>query len=290
MISKMPGAIRMIAVVSVSAAAIFFSTVASAERILRSLPHVESFDANNYSDLLWLSRGATQTWMPTAGWNGRGAAKFTPPDIEGYCGVGQFILSGIPLEQRPEQLNVRWLLYHGATWREHGPGGKLIIMNREGNRGRPMIIYRDWTNAQGDTWETIGPCDGTVCRYYGGDYWPDGRDTLRMGNRPLYREEEWISMELEANTRTGIIRLYIDTQDGQLSGLYVEQPMVDTGPGGIWSYVDIIGGYMWAAEQQHPDNYFMLDEVVISSQRVGPPPGFVNTSATRPSPPTSQVR
>lgn len=269
--------------------AVLASPPVSAERILSSLPFRESFESNNYSDLLWLSTGATQTWMPTSGWSGGGAAKFTAPSVEGYAGLGQFLLSGIPVSQRPEQLNVRWLLYQGTTWREFGPGGKLLIMNREGNQGRPMIIFRDWTTPDGQTWETIGACDGTVCKYKGGDYWPDGTDTLRMGNRPLAREAEWISIELEANTRTGIIRLYIDTQDGQLSGLYVEQPMVDTGPGGVWSYVDIIGGYMAPNDRADPNNYFMIDELVIDSRRIGPPAGFSNAAA-RPAAPALLVR
>jgi hypothetical protein len=256
------------------------SPSAWAERTITSLPFTLNFDDNNYSDLLWLSSGATQTWMPNSGWRG-GAAKITPPNVEGYAGLGQFHLNGLSVI--PEQINVRFLVYYGPTWWEYGPGGKLIIINRDGNRGRPMVIIRDGPLA-GQNWETWGACDGTVCKYEGGDFWPDGRDRLRIGDRPAGREGEWISFELEANTRTGMIRLYVDTQDGALSGLYVERYMSDTGPGGTWSYIDIIGGYMWAAVRQDPGNYFMFDELVIDSKRIGPPAGF--TSSVAPRPPT----
>ena len=251
---------------------------ARAERFVNSLPFSENFDTNNYSDIVWTSQGAVHTHMPTSGFRG-GAAKFTPPNAEGYSGLGQFILG---MAQRPEQLNVRFLIYHGDTWVEYGPGGKLIIMNREGNRGRPMVIYGDWTTAQG-TYETLGACDGTVCRYEGGDYWSDGTDSFRIAEPPLGREQEWISVELEANTTTGMIRLYIDTIDGEHSGLYIERPMDDTGPGGIWSYIDIIGGYMnHGANPQHPENYFMIDELVIDDEYIGPPDGFVSTTCRAP--------
>ena len=82
-------------------------------------------------------------------------------------------------------------------------------------------------------------------------------------------------MELEANTRTGMIRLYVDTQDGDLSGLYIERYMDDTGPGGTWSFGGV-GGYMRAAVRADPNNYFLLDEIVVSNSRVGPPSGFTS--------------
>jgi len=253
------------------------SPSAWAERVINSLPFSLNFDENNYPDLLWLSSGATHTWMPASGWRG-GAAKITPPNVEGYAGLGQFYINRLAVI--PEQINVRYLAYYGPTWWEYGPGGKQIIINRDGNRGRPMIILRDGALA-GQNWETWGACDGTVCKYEGGDFWPDGTDRLRIGDRPAGREAEWISFELEANTRTGMIRLYVDTQDGALSGLYIERYMSDTGTGGTWSYVDIIGGYMQAALRQDPGNYFMLDELAIDSKRIGPPAGFVNTVTPR---------
>jgi hypothetical protein len=283
--SAMRGWLQMFVVICTVAGSMLVASTASAERYIRSLPYTENFNTNNYSDLLWLTQGGTHTWMPTAGWQGSGAAKFTAPLAEGYTGLGQFLLSSLP--SIPEQLNLRFLIYYGSTWQEYGPGGKLVIMNRSGNRGRPMVIIRDWTDS-GGTWETWGACDGTTCKYNNSaePWWPDGSERLRIGNG--HREREWISLELEANTRTGIIKLYVDTQDGAMSGLYIEQPMVASGPGGVWSHIDIIGGYMnWGSIRQDPENYFMIDEVAIGSQRIGPPVGFTSTSGTRPNPPTS---
>jgi len=277
---------RAIALACMFAGGMSIATSASAARTVRALPFTESFDTNNYSDLVWTTMGATHTWMPTAGYNGRGAAKFTGPNSEGYSAVGQFDFRG--LSTIPEQINIRALVYQGRMWHELGAGGKLMILNREGNRGRPMVIATDY---QEGNWESWAPCDGTVCRFEGGEGWPNGTERLRLGNNTQgngKRSNEWISVELEANTRTGMIKLYIDTQDGALSGLYVQRYMDDTGPGGTWSYVDLIGGYMnWGNVRSDPENYFMLDEIVIDDSYIGPPTGFRGGTTTRPNPPTS---
>lgn len=277
---------RAFALACLVAGGMSVATTASAGRTIRSLPFTETFDANNYGDLVWTTQGATQTWMPSAGYNGRGAAKFTGPNAEGYSAAGQFIF-GMPTI--PEQINIRALVYQGRMWHELGAGGKLMILNRTGNRGRPMVIATDY---QAGNWESWAPCDGTVCKFEGGDMWPNGTERLRLGNNTQgngKRSNEWISVELEANTRTGMIKLYIDTQDGALSGLYVERYMDDTGPGGTWSYVDLIGGYMnWGNVRADPENYFMLDDIVIDDSYIGPPSGFRTGGTTqRPNPPTS---
>jgi hypothetical protein len=130
-----------------------------------------------------------------------------------------------------------------------------------------------------------------VCRFEGGEGWPNGTERLRLGDRTLgggRRSNEWISVELEANTRTGMIRLYIDTQDGAMSGLYVERHMDSSGAGGVWSYIDLIGGYMnWGNVRSDPENYFMLDELVVDDSRIGPPANFRSTTTVRPNAPTS---
>ena len=264
---------------------IIFSNVTLAERAVGSLPHEESFDADNYADITWVNThlGATHTWMPAEGWNGAGAARFTPPLVDqGYSGLGQFVsLNG---STGVNQLNVRFLIKHGSTWREFGRNSKVIIMNRffdDGSQGdRPMIISRE---DDSQNWVTYGACDGTVCNYQGGGWWPDGTDDFRIGNAPLNREEEWISVEFEANASTGIINLYIYTRDGQLSGRYTSQSMARTG--GMFKYIDIIGGYMDEGLQSDPNSYFMLDELKIDSQYIGPPAGFVVDGV--PNPPSS---
>ena len=270
--------LTLLAAVSVGA-----TTSAFAARTIRSLPHEEHFDTNAYaSDIVWTVQGGTHSYQPSGGWKG-GAAKFTPPTSgEGVSGLGQFMFSG--LSTIPEQINVRFLVYYGNTWNQYSNGNKLVIMNRDGNRGRPMVISRA-VGSGTSRWETWGACDGTVCRYEGGDFWPDGTDTFRIGTTTNARAHEWVSVEFEANTRTGMIRLYVDSQDGALNGLYIERPMDDTGTGGIWSYIDIIGGYMAQTMRADPENYFMIDELKIASGRIGPPAGFGNT--VRPNAPTT---
>ena len=257
------------------------ATTASAARTINSLPWTENFNSNNYSDLVWVTQGATQNWNNGSGFRGSGAAKFTAPMAEGYSGLGQIILAS---NLRPEQLNVRFLIYHGRLWQELGPGGKLVIMNREGNRGRPMLISEDWSAGR---WESWAACDGTVCRYEGGDFWPNGTERFRLGNVGYGRSHEWISVEFEANSRTGMIKLYVDTQDGAFNGLYIQRPMDDTGTGGLFNMIDIIGGYMnRGSVRNDPENYFMVDELAVNTTRIGPPANF-RSADVRPNPPAS---
>lgn len=247
---------------------------AFAARTINTLPWSEGFNANNYADLIWITQGATHTWLPAGGWNGSGGAKFTPPNAEGYSGIGQVILgSGL----QPTRLNVRFLIYHGRTWSQVSGGGKLLILNRDGNRGRPMLIYGEWPSTVGaNVWDTLAPCDGTVCRFQGGDYWSDGTDSFRIGNGTTGRAQEWICIEIEANTAgSGTITLYIDTRDGRLSGQYITRPMDSSGGGGVWRYMDILGGYMNRGNTRaDAENYFVIDELAFSTSRIGPPAGF----------------
>jgi len=247
---------------------------ASAQTVLNS----QNFDANNYSSMLHLTEGCTHTWMSSAGYRG-GAAKLTPPlTNEGGCELWAFDFAN--LANKPEQVNVRFLLWHGPTWFENGPPrNKLIILNRDGNRGRPMVITQKYTESS-QPYETFSNCDGIACIFEDGGGYSRGTDTLRIGNPPNAREQQWICVELEANSRTGVIRLYVDTQDSQLSGLYIERPMDDSGPGGTWSFGSI-GAYMERAVRSDPGSYIMIDELVVANGRIGPPEGFNDNTRPR---------
>jgi hypothetical protein len=104
---------------------------------------------------------------------------------------------------------------------------------------------------------------------------------LRVGDPP-YRQEEWISVELEQNTTTGVINLYVFTQDGTLSGLYTTQNMET---GGTWSFVDIIGGYFGSGGTNNIGNYFIIDELAIDNKYIGPPVGFSDNNSPSLPPP-----
>jgi len=250
---------------------ILWSSGASAGRNI-SLPFEEKFDTFSYQDFIWITSGATHSWESNGGWRG-GAARFTPPagDLEGYSGLGQFTGLG------GTQINVRFLIYYGSAYVENeNLQNKVIIINR-GAQQRPMIISRIYND-----WMTFGACDGTTCRYEGGDFWPNGVERFRVGNPPN-REMEWICIEFEANSVTGIINLYVHTQDGVLTGLNVSQQMAVAGD--QFSFVDIIGGFFHAGGVPNANNYFKIDELAISNSYIGPPPGFVTTSARRPARP-----
>jgi len=250
---------------------------ALAGRSVTELPWSESFNANDYSDLVWVTQGATHTWLPTGGWNGSGGAKFTPPNAEGYSGIGQVLLGG---DLRPTQLNVRFLIYHGRAWSQLSGGGKLMILNREGNRDRPMLIYGEYPSNYGvNVWDSIAPCNGTVCRHEGGDYWPNGRETFRIGNGTTGIANQWICVEIEANARTGAIKLYIDVPNRRTLKLETS-----TSTGGTFAMMDILGGYMNRGNAKaDPENYFVIDELAFSTSRIGPPVGFGKRPSGSPS-------
>jgi hypothetical protein len=249
-----------------------------------NLPMEEKFDTNSYeSDLIWTSAGGRHEWVPHGGWHGTGAAKFYPPTSgEGNNGIGQ--LENINGGQGAAQLNIRFLVYHGPDWGNVRKPNKVAIMNRSNDTTRPMFI--SWYNEEGG-WRSLGACEGTVCKYHNSgqdDYWPSENDTFRIG--PGNRLGEWISVEVETNTITGKMKVYIYTQDGQEHGLYAEKDMVGAnspyGPGTPpIHYVDIVGGY-FAPRGEAPytdDTYYMIDELKVDDSYIGPPSGFIDGDA-----------
>jgi hypothetical protein len=270
-------AMRSALATAVMGGALLTPSIAFCERYVSSLPAVETFDLNNYQDIIWLTtdNGATHEWVSDGGWNGTGAAKFHPPTTgDGRSGLGQF--THINNSQGTEQLNIRFLVYHGREWDRMRTNNKVAIMNRTDGYARPML--GEVTSNQARTYT---PCDNTVCMYENGTNWPDGTETFTIGDQPENREEEWISVELEANVVTGVMRLYIFTQDGEHNGVYVEQTLSESPVGQgtpLLNYIDIIGGWFNAGTPYHTDTYYMIDELVIDDSYIGPPDGFADSS------------
>jgi hypothetical protein len=229
--------------------------------------------------LVWLNPGATHEYRADAGWNGGGAARFTPPNPnQAATGLGQFHIGTTP----PSRLSMRWLMKAGPTMGQYANGNKTIIFVQTVNdeaHPRPMIITRP--NPAVNNAFVPAPCDGTVCQYHGAPadqpWFPDGSDTFWIGGAGGY-QEQWVSWEFESDLTEGWIRLYLSTEDGTFNDtLYVQNDLIDGASiaGGTFDYIDMVGGYFADGVVPDAGNWFEIDEVVISDQHIGPPAGFV---------------
>lgn len=274
---------------------LFYPAAGSCAWKVSSFPFNEHFETDDYNNpgdptdtvnMVWTEHGARHEWVRNGGWKGTGGAKFYLPESGGYCGLGSFV--EFKNGHGTEQLNARFLIYHGPNFYNISSQKKqkLIIFNRgyENNNMRPMIAgYGTDNDSQGNHFRTYGACDNTLCRfarYYTNPAlgsWPDANEPLKIG--PTTRSEEWISIELEANIMTGIIKLYVDTQDGELRGLYREIPFQVSAIGGTpFHYIDVIGGYFNSGTPHDPQNYYIIDELEINDHYIGPPDGFVGNA------------
>ena len=261
---------------------VLISTIAQAGRVITSLPHYEDFNDNSYvSELVFITQGATHSYRAAEGWTG-GAARFTPPTSEGYSGLGSF--TGLRDHNGDlRRLNVRILIKHGPEYHDNAGTNKLMIFNRESMDGttnraerRPMIIT---TAPNGLAWQTYRPCHNTWC--YPEDV--PSNEPLQFGNNiNNIRSDEWVSIELEADLDAGVINIYVYTDDGEVSGLYATNPFIDPNDPltGVFSYIDIIGGYFNYDNNLNAatGNYFLIDELVIDDEYIGPPTNFLQFS------------
>jgi hypothetical protein len=222
-----------------------------------NFPFHEDFNADDYQGIVWTSGGGQHEWVDSGGWKGTGAAKFYPPtQNDKVSGLGQF--TEFNNGNGYEQVNVRFLIYHGPEYYKVPGRQKLVILNRGDNIPRPMIGDMSYSGGhQENQFRAYAPCDNTVCQYVSGNYpwWPGANEHLRIGPGPENRSEEWISVELEANMMTGMINVYIDTQDGELSGLYMQKPFSESPVGGTpFRFIDLIGGYFNTGSPHDPRN------------------------------------
>lgn len=241
-----------------------------------------TFDDDLYAtseSVVWASAdaGASHEFVPDGGWDGCGAARFRPPAVyENMSGIGQILDLRDVMES--STLAIRYCISVGATFPELASGAKPIILWR-GQPGaddqghddavgaRPMVISRPDPAGRGIAY---GLCDGTVCTYVGGDFWPDGSDTWVLA------DDGWSCLEFDFDLANDSMELYVTTQDGRFDDTpYLSATFRDeaSGPGGVFTAIDIVGGY-FAQSVSDPDNYYVIDDLVIDTAHIGPPPGF----------------
>lgn len=255
------------------------------------LPYTLNFDTYNYDNLVWNNGGATFEHLDDSGWKG-GAAKFTPPTEEqSRMGLGRF--NNLE-DDNADQINIRLLIKHGPNYLTNFASSKFMIVVRDPNNAthqRPMV-YDGKANDETNDFLSYAPAIGTVMQWDNNDYggcWISGDERFKVYPGNYYGE--WICLEMEFNLAEGTNKLYITTQDGKFSGLYLTQdaytgcsfPAEDLPQsGGIFSYVDLIGGYFNRPSTSDPDNYVLFDELFIDKKHIGPPQGFVNQSTPVP--------
>jgi|GEM_PF-2043577 len=228
--------------------------------IVINLPYEENFDSGTYqSSLTWVSEGATHQWLPSGGWFGGGAAKFTPPtNGQGYSGLGLFDIAN-----RSNQLNVRFLIYWGARYTIDSSfeGNKWVIANRASGLDDDRLIAMQHSYYE-SSWQP-GICQNIECSYR-----PDSKFDISQWT------EQWISVEFEGIIDSGVMRVYISTQDGTYNDtvyLDVDNPMRSS----QWDMIQIIGGYFNGGATASSDNYYLIDELRIDSRHIGPLIGFI---------------
>ena len=249
---------------------------------ITAFPVALTFDDSSYveSGVVWTTTdiGAQHEHVPDGGWDGCGAARFhAPTQGEGMSGIGQFV--GLRDILDTPTLAIRYCIAAGPTFPALSSGAKPVILWRADPQSdsqvhdevvgsRPMVISRPDPRSDGVAY---GLCDGTVCTYVGGDYWPDGSDTWLLRG-----DAAWSCIEFDFDLESDQMEMFVTTRDGQFDDtLYLTASFRDenSGPGGVFSTIDIMGGY-FAMSSSDPDNYYLLDDLVVDLNHIGPPPGF----------------
>jgi len=252
-----------------------------------SLPYTEDFSDNSYQNYAAEEAECNLVREPTGGWNGAGALKIFPPDQQDtYCGLGA--IDGYSVRQ----LNVRVLIYFGPEFASHSNReDKFIIFNRNDGvtQNRAMCnIDNSWSS---NDWISFSSCHNAICFWSpyepGGTIYgnPDEYELFKIGRNDAY-EEEWISVEFEADLDGGEATVFIYTQDGFRAGPHVIHEYRPGGgdfwanTDGAWNYIDMIGGYWNDWGSPHAGNYMKLSHLEIDDSYIGPPAGFVGGTPT----------
>ena len=259
---------------------------AMAARDVTAFPFRENFDTDAYTrDIVRLTQGARHEWEPDGGWRG-GAAKFFPPtQNEGYSGLGSFTRI-YQNHGRVTQLNLRVLAYHGPTLTPLGPkNSKLMILNPASGT-RPMILKNGRFYPNGEEYGFYGACLSTVCTWHddGNSGAPRPGTGFQYGNPGTDDNytNQWVSIELEANTVANTVKTFIHTADGRITGLQAQR--TDYNDADYFTHVDGVPGYWGNRSDGWPrrldsGSYIMIDELELNTRYIGPPAGFVGGSS-----------
>ena len=226
------------------------------------------------------------------GWNNSGAAKF-------YTHNGSTnsyrVMNGNVSSWTPATQNIRFLIKIESTgvlsgkWLYTGAGGvwpTYVAMTGSGapcNQPSITMNYSWASNYVLHQGNLTCPTFYEVCGASGtwGSLIEDCTEVV-TDKRWNWADhtEEWVCIEQEKNFNNGTMAMYVWTQDGTWSGKVYE---VDTTlESGSERRTSAIGAYL---ELTHTNQYFIIDELIIADEYIGPPAGFLTT----PSGPTTST-
>lgn len=250
-----------------------------------SLPHTENFDGAGWDAANYLTSdecGGTARRTATGCYSGD-CLKVIPPTSActgggingGAVGMGWYTYSG------SRTMHWRFLIKFGsyyATGQTSGGGGLINKFLLSDSPTRASILGLNCTGSGSGRYCAWAVLDRNEVYHF---RTPPHRGWIEDS---LFRVSstshvnEWIAVEYALNTNTGIGQLYLWTQDGSYNGILIDNVPLDTGinmNGFYFSYYNSYG-------VSNPNNYFLIDDLVISTSYIGPPDGFVG----KPAPPT----
>lgn len=248
-----------------------------------TLPYTQNFDTNAWvAQLARTECGGTSTHTTTGCFSG-GCAKITPPTSPctgggingGATGLGWFDYASTPT------IHIRFLIKFGTRFPSgvrNGGGGlinKFILLDSPSRIG---ILGLNGSDTDG-RYVAFGCLDNNEVYKFAssGRAWIEDA-ALKI--KDTQRTNEWIAVEYWVNTQTDRTGLYIWTLDRAFNGVYIDVPSVESAPSGgfYMSYYNSYG----AAD---PNNYYLIDNLAVSTSYIGPPEGFGGPQA--PAPPTN---
>jgi hypothetical protein len=258
----------------------FFIPFSTKADLSVTLPYTLNFDNNS-----WVSQGAleecggTSTHVTSGCYSG-GCMKVTPPTSPctgggingGQTGIGWFSYSST------NSIHIRFLIKVGTTFASNvanGGGGlinKFILLD---NPERVGILGFNGSDSDG-RYIAFGALDNNEVYWFDNEHsgWIEYAD-LKV--KDASRSNEWIAVEYWVNSTTDRTGIYIWTLDGTFNGSYVDIPSGNTS-GSQGFYMSYFNSYGVA----DTNNYYMIDNLQISSSYIGPPDGFGSGGDTTP--------